>query len=84
MDLPISLSISKHRKASPLQELRHRGTQALPGWGALQWQCGGRDHALDIRRRTTHSNEPNDPIDSSPILHVMSKYSHDPSTSLIV
>lgn len=65
MSLPIALILNKHLQAPPLQQLGHGKNQALPDWGALKHQFGDRNDALCAQRRTSHSNEPDDSLETN-------------------
>ena len=87
MSLPIVPILSEDLQAPPLQQLGHGRNQAPPDWEALKHQFRGRNDALGARRRTSHSNEPDDSLETNrsppPIRHVISEYSwplksHDP------
>ena len=79
MSLPIVPILSEDLQAPPLQQLGHGRNQAPPDWEALKHQFRGRNDALGARRRTSHSNEPDDSLETNrsppPIRHVISEYS---------
>lgn len=83
MSLPIVPILNEHLQAPPLQQLGHGTNQGPPGWGALKHQFWDRNDALGTQRRTSHSNEPDDSLETNrpplpPIRHVISKYSWTP------